>query len=139
MQAWTTSSGPAGHSPSCRPRYCVCSWLSGHLAGSLGRLRILGTPAHRSQHPRCIPPISSHPLEVLYGESHSRRLWMCPQHRSGLQRRPPLLMRWHGQRQTLVWLGINRVHGIISQHNTFVFLPNLLQHHLNLIKKQKVI
>lgn len=109
------------HSPSCRPRCCVCSWLSGRLAGSLGHLRIPGTPARRSQHPRCIRPISSHLLEVLCGGSHSRRSWTCPRHRSGLQRRPPLPMRWHGQRQTLAWLGIDRVHGIIRQHNTFCF------------------
>lgn len=137
MQAWMTSSGPSEHSPSSQPRCCVCSWLSGHPAGSLGHLRIPGTPARRSQHPHCTPPISSHLLEVLCGGSHSRRLWTCPRHRSGSQRRPPLPTRWHGQRQTLAWLRINRVGGIISQGNTFVFLPNLLQHHLNLIKKQK--
>lgn len=139
MLAWTTSSGPAGHSPSCRPRCCVCSWPSGRLAGSLGHLRIPGTPARRSRHPRCIPPISSHLLEVLCGGSHSRRSWTCPQHRSASRRRPPLPRRWHGQRRTLAWLGINRVHGIISQRHTFVFLPNLLQHHLNLMNKQEVI
>lgn len=27
--------------------------------------------------------------------------------------------------------------GVIGQGNTFIFLPNPLQHHLNLIKKQK--
>jgi len=137
MQAWTTTSGLAEHSPSCRPRCCVCSWLSGHLAGSLERLRTPGTPARQSRHLRCIPPISSHLLEVLCGGSHSRRWWMCPRHRSGLQRRPPLLTRWRGRRQTLAWLGIKRVHAVISQDDAFVFLPNLLQHHL--IKKQKVI
>lgn len=134
-----TSSGPAGHSPSCPPRCCVCSWLSGRPAGSLGHLRIPGTPAHRSRRPRCIPPISSHLLEVLCGGSHSRRSWMSPRHRSGLRRRPPLPTRWHGQRQTLAWLGINRAHGVISQGNALVFLPNILHHHLNIIEKQKVI
>lgn len=133
-QLWTPE-----HSPSCRPRCCVCSSLSGRLAGSLGHLQIPGTPGLQSRHPRCIPPISSHLLGVLCGGSHSHRSWTCPRHRSGSQRRPPRPRRWRGQRQTLVWLGTNRARGVISQGDTFVFLHNLLQHHLNLNKKQKVV
>lgn len=140
LQAWMASTGPAEHSPSCQPRYCVCSWPSGRLAGSLEHLRIPGTPVHQSRHPRCIPPISSRLLEALCGGNHSRRSWTCPRHRSGSQRRPHRLTRWHGQRQTLAWLGIKRAHGIICHGSTFFFfLPNILQCLPNLIKSLNTI
>lgn len=106
---------PAEHSPSSRPRCCVCSWLSARPDGSLERLRIPGTPTHQSRHPRCIHPISSPLLEALCGGSHSRRWWTCPRRRSGSQQRQRRLTRWRGQTQTPVWLGRSRSHVVTCQ------------------------